>query len=99
LVIVADKGKPQYALIAIVPTALFLVLDSYYLALEKMFRQSYNNFIEKLHNGKVMASDLYAVSPHGSQFKNLFVSMLSFSIWPFYLTLFAMIWVTKLFII
>jgi hypothetical protein len=99
LVIVADKGKPQYALIAIIPTALFLVLDSYYLALEKMFRQSYNNFIEKLHNGKVVAPDLYAVSPDGSQFKNLFVSMLSFSIWPFYLTLLVMIWLTKLFII
>ena len=99
LVIVADKGKPQYSLIAIVPTALFLVLDSYYLALEKMFRHSYNNFIEKLHDGKVMASDLYAVSPHGSQFKNFFVSMLSFSIWPFYLTLLVMIWVTKLFIL
>jgi len=99
LVIVADKGKPQYALIAIIPTVLFLVLDSYYLALEKMFRQSYNNFIEKLHNGKVVAPDLYAVSPDGSQFKNLFVSMLSFSIWPFYLTLLVMIWLTKLFII
>lgn len=99
LVIVADKGKPQYALIAIIPTALFLVLDSYYLALEKMFRQSYNNFIEKLHNGKVAAPDLYAVRPDGSQFKNLFVSMFSFSIWPFYLTLLVMIWLTKLFII
>ena len=33
LVIVADKGNPQYALIAIIPTALFLILDSYYLAL------------------------------------------------------------------
>lgn len=95
LVIVADKGKPQYALIAVIPNVLFLILDSYYLALEKMFRQSYNSFIEKLHNGKVVASDLYAVAPSGSLFNIFFTSLLSFSIWPFYLTLLAMIWIAK----
>lgn len=96
LVIIADKGKPQYTLIAIIPTLLFLILDSYYLALERMFRQSYNVFIEKLHNRTVVASDLYAVSPCGNLFKTFFASLLSFSIWPFYLTLLIMIWLTKL---
>ncbi|MFH1778864.1 MAG: hypothetical protein ABH847_02405 [Candidatus Omnitrophota bacterium] len=95
LVIVADKGKPQYALIAVMPTILFLILDAYYLALERMFRSSYNKFIEKLHNGKVVASDLYAVSPSGSKIKTSLASLLSFSIWPFYLTLFAMIFCIK----
>lgn len=95
LVIVAEKGKPQYALIAVIPNALFLVLDVYYLALEKMFRQSYNSFIEKLHSGKVVASDLYAVAPAGSLLNTFFASLLSFSIWPFYLTLLAMIWIAK----
>lgn len=61
LLIVADKGKPQYALIAIIPTTLFLVLDAYYLSLESGFRESYNLFIEKLHNGELVASDLYCV--------------------------------------
>ncbi len=95
LVIVADKGKPQYALIAIIPNILFLVLDTYYLTLERMFQQSYNDFIEKLHSGKVVASNLYAVSPRGSLFKTFFASLLSFSIWPFYLTLLGMIWIAK----
>lgn len=95
LVIVADKGKPQYALIAMIPNILFLVLDSYYLALEKMFRQSYNDFIEKLHNSNIDSSDLYAVLPSGSLFRTFFASLLSFSIWPFYLTLFVMICLVK----
>lgn len=99
LVIVADKGKPEYALIAIIPNILFLVLDTYYLALERMFRHSYNNFIEKLHSGKIVASDLYAVSPSGSLFKTFFASLLSFSIWPFYLTLLVMIWIAKTIVI
>ncbi len=95
LVIVATTGKPQYTLIAIFPTVLFLVLDAYYLTLEKMFRQSYNSFIEKLHMEKVTTSDLYVVAPSGSMLKGLFASFISFSIWPFYLTLLVMTFVTK----
>ena len=37
LVLVARTGEPQHALIALVPTLLFLFLDSYYLALERAF--------------------------------------------------------------
>lgn len=99
LVVVADKGKPQYALIAVIPSVLFLVLDSYYLALERMFRESYNSFIEKLYRGTVIASDLYIVSPRGSLVKCFFASLLSFSIWLFYLTLLAMIWIAKVVVI
>ncbi|HDZ9313104.1 TPA: hypothetical protein RUZ05_003537, partial [Vibrio cholerae] len=32
LVIVADKGKPDYAWIALLPTVIFACLDAYYLA-------------------------------------------------------------------
>lgn len=95
LVIVADKGKPQFAFIAIIPTLLFLVLDTYYLALERMFRQSYNKFIKKLHRSEIIASDLYAVIPSGNQMIYFFKSLSSFSIWPFYLTLVGMIFVVR----
>lgn len=95
LVIVADKGKPQYAWIAVIPTVLFLVLDAYYLALEKGFRDSYNAFIDKLHRGAIQASDLYAVVPSGPLLKQFLRSLLSFAVWPFYLTLLAMIYLAK----
>lgn len=72
LVIVADKGKPDYAYIAVIPTILFLILDAYYLALEKSFRKSYNGFIEKLHNSSLISSDFYVVSPEGSLLKAFF---------------------------
>lgn len=93
LVVIADKGKPQYALIAIIPTALFLILDSYYLMLEKMFRESYNTFINKLHNDKITETDLYSITPSGSRIKAFFASLFSFSVLPFYLTLLAMTWI------
>lgn len=95
LVIVADKGNPNYALIAAIPTLLFLALDTYYLALERCFRQSYNSFIEKLHGGRIVAADLYAVTPTGSLGGTCFKSLGSFSIWPFYVTLGVMIWAAR----
>ncbi|MBA7484071.1 hypothetical protein ES707_19594 [subsurface metagenome] len=99
LVIVADKGNPQYVLFALIPNLLFLILDTYYLALEKMFRVSYNMFIDKLHNRELVASDLYAVSPSGSMFRTFFNALFSFSIWPFYLTLLAMVWIARVLVI
>jgi len=95
LVIVADKGKQEFVLIALIPTILFLVLDAYYLALEKTFRDSYNEFIEKLHTESIVSSDLYVVSPKGILFNAFIRSLSSFSIWPFYLALIAMIWIAK----
>lgn len=94
LVIVADKGKPQFTIIAVIPTILFLVLDAYYLALERCFRESYNGFIEKLHGGRIGSSDLYAITPCGSQARAFMQSLGSFSIWPLYVTIGGMIWLT-----
>jgi len=95
LVIVANKGEARYALIAIIPAFLFLVLDTYYLALEKMFRQSYNDFVEKLHSGKLSMQDLYVVTPSGNIVKTALKVWASFSVWPFYLMLLAMILLTQ----
>lgn len=95
LVIVADKGKPNYALIALIPTALFFSLDAYYLALEKMFRDAYNAFIARLHAGQVTSEDLYAVRPGGSWGAAMADAVTSFAVWPLYLTLATMISVAK----
>lgn len=95
MVVIADRGKPEFALIALIPTILFLALDVYYLALEKMFRQSYNDFIDKLHRGEIVSSDLYAVVPSGSMVKAIVKSTRSFAIWPFYVTLVVMILIAK----
>ena len=99
LVIVADKGKYQFAAIALIPLFLFLGLDTYYLALEIMFRDSYNTFIEKLHRKTLTVSDLYAVSPQGKFRYVLPKSFKSFSVWPFYLVLLVMICIAAFYVI
>jgi len=91
LVIVADKGKPNFAFIALVPTLLFLALDAYYLALEKGFRAAYADFVKKLHSGIAKADDLYTVAPMGSYSTHQLEALKSFSVWGFYATLFVLI--------
>lgn len=95
LVIVADKGKPDYAYIALLPTIVFTALDAYYLALEKAFRNSYNAFISKLHNKSLTEEDLYSVNPKGNISNLQWQSLKSFSVWGFYASLAALILITK----
>ena len=84
LVIVADKSKPDYAWIALLPTIIFLALDSYYLALEKGVRESYNQFVARIHEKGLTPSDLYSVVPAGNMNDHQIASLKSFSVWGFY---------------
>ncbi len=95
LVIVADKGKPEYAWIALLPTIVFAALDAYYLALEKAFRNSYSHFIAKLHRKQLTEEDLYAVTPLGNLSLMQAEAFNSFSVWGFYLSLLSLVAVTK----
>ena len=86
LVLVARTGAPQHALIALIPTLLFLFLDSYYLALERAFIRSQNAFVAKLHRGELESADIYRVVPTGMGWRLVGRCLLgSVSILPFYL--------------
>ena len=92
LVLVARVERPDYILTALAPAFLFLFLDTYYLALERGFRKSYKAFVRKLPAAdKDIYSDLYVVETTGSRLNHFLSSLLSFSIWPFYLMLFFII--------
>ena len=84
LVLVARTGEPQHALLALVPTLLFLVLDAYYLALERAFRNSFNGFVDGLHGGGLVSSDIYRIVPQGMGIGLVARTLGSVSIWLFY---------------
>ena len=90
LVLVTRTETTNYVLLAFVPAVLFLFLDTYYLALERAFRDSYDAFVGKLHKGEVALSDLYVVKRDriGWQFVQY---LRSSAIWPFYVMLVIMI--------
>jgi hypothetical protein len=91
LVVTADKSKPDYALLALIPALLFTALDVYYLAMEKGFRNAYDGFARKLHAGDLAADDLYSVRPVGKNGKLRVEALRSFSVWGFYLGIILMI--------
>ena len=100
LVLVARTGEPRHALIALIPTLLFLFLDSYYLALERAFIRSQNAFVSKLHEGKLKDADIYKVVPMGMGLRLVIRSAYgSLSIWPFYLPVAATVVVACLWIL
>jgi hypothetical protein len=102
VVIIADKGKPSYVWISIVPIVLFLVLDSYYLSLERQFRGVYNDFIRKLHFGNATVEDVFYVAPRagGPATSALILkASASFSVWPFYALLALMLLVVRVWVL
>ena len=87
LVLVARTGEPRHALIALAPTALFYLLDAYYLMLERRFRNSYDNSVDRLHIEQLATSELYAVNGCGSKVRIFLWAMFrAFSVFPFYVT-------------
>jgi hypothetical protein len=99
LVVVADKGKPELIWIALIPTLLFLVLDTYYLAMEKRFRNSYDGFVQRLHRNELRVSELYVVSPEGRWSQTVAKALVSVSVWPFYGALIVVIFLARVLVV
>lgn len=99
LVVVADKDKPDYALLALLPTILFVALDAYYLGMEKGFRNAYNQFVNKLHKGTIATDDLFSVQPVGSPSRFQWEALKSFSVWGFYVVLIVLILLARVFVL
>jgi hypothetical protein len=98
VVIIADKGKPDFVWVSVIPIALFFFLDLYYLSLERLFREVYNDFIRKLHIGTAMVEDVFSIAPKtGTSLKSLHIlkSCGSIAIWPFYTLLAVMLLVVR----
>ena len=95
LVLVARTGEPRHALIALIPTLLFLFLDSYYLALERAFIGSQNAFVAKLHEAELELTDVYKVAPTCMGWRLVGRCLFgSVSILPFYVLLAATVLVS-----
>ena len=85
LVLVARTGEANHALIALGPTVLFYILDSYYLSLERGFRRSFDSFVRRLHEGRVSSHELFTVDFIGSiPLGTLWAMFISFTVLPFY---------------
>lgn len=93
-----ENRNPDSIWVSIVPIGLFLVLDAYYLGLERHFRDLYNGFIRKLHSGSAKVEDIFVMTPRVGTTDILASTgrgVLSISVWPFYGLLFIMLVVLR----
>ena len=93
LVLMSRSDEWWYALVALVPTLFLGVLDIYYLSLEQRFRNSYNNFVTRLHQGTLDRSGVFVIAPSGSRLTYGWRSAKSWAIWPFYLGVGAVVFI------
>ena len=82
---------PEVALIALLPAFLFWLLDSYYLALERAFRESYNGFVERLHSNMVCPAEVFDISLKSAVKLETLKCTCRFATAPFYSILVAVI--------
>ena len=80
LFFIARTEQPQSVFIAVFPTLAFWLLDAYYLALERGFRESYKEFVAKIHGNELTLSAIYKIHTTGSRFKLFMCSLTSMSI-------------------
>ncbi len=87
-------------LLAFLPIAIFFLLDSYYLALERDFRHRYDTFVERIHQGKAEKTELFQLKLPSGRIRRLGTTLqavFSPSVLPFYVILSMAVIVTYFF--
>ena len=98
LVLIASMGNGTLAWLALIPVGALGFLDVYYLSLEQRFRNSYNDFVCKLHDGSLDPSEVFVIKPRGGAVRHMWRSTRSTSVLPFYLALAVVIVVVTRFV-
>ena len=84
LFLAARTGTPWHTMIALVPLFLFLLLDVYYLSLERRFRGSYECMLKKLRQGTYGPEDVFEIAPARFSVRILAKCLLSPSVYLYY---------------
>lgn len=88
-ILIAIKELKGYWWVGIIIAIVGMIMDTYYLAFERMYRKRYNNFVKKLNEGQLDEKDIYNMIPKNTDLKyEVFAVMLeavkSFSVIGFY---------------
>lgn len=83
MVLVARTQVPIYLGVAFVPIVLLCFVDALYLAQERAFRRSYNEFVKQLHCQTLDQTALFVIGSRVNARQN-WSAFGSWSIWAFY---------------
>ena len=87
LALAVDQGSTQMVILAGIPVLLFVLLDAYYLSLERHFVGEYRSAVQKINSGDFSEADAFVLGEKLSDAttaSNTFKAIGSFSVWPFY---------------
>lgn len=89
-ILIAINELKGYWWIGFVIAVVGMIMDTYYLAFERMYRKRYNNFVKKLNDGQIDEKEIYNMNPKNTDLKyEVFAVMLeavkSFSVIGFYI--------------
>lgn len=89
-ILIAIKELNGYWWVGLIIAVVGMIMDTYYLAFERMYRKRYNGFIKKLNEGKLDEKEIYNMNQKNTDLKyEVFAVMLeavnSFSVVGFYI--------------
>lgn len=92
IVLAVDKGKSDAILVGLLPVISLGFLDAYYLAFERDFRRTYNDYVATLQKGAFTEAaktifDMNVPSGRCERFCAVVKAAKSASVWAFYLFL------------
>lgn len=89
-ILIAVKELKGYWWVGLIIALVGMIMDTYYLAFERMYRKKYNNFVKRLNDGQIDEKEIYNMNPKSTDLKyEVFAVMLeairSFSVIGFYI--------------
>lgn len=89
-ILIAVKELKSYWWVGLIIALVGMIMDTYYLAFERMYRKRYNNFAKKLNENQIDEKEIYNMNPKNTDLKyEVFAVMLeavrSFSVIGFYI--------------
>ena len=89
-ILIAVRELKGYWWVGLIIALVGMIMDTYYLAFERMYRKRYNNFVKKLNENKIDEKEIYNMNPKNTDLKyEVFAVMLetvkSFSVTGFYI--------------
>ena len=89
-ILIAIKELKGYWWVGLIIAIVGMIMDTYYLAFERMYRKRYNNFVKKLNENQIDEKEIYNMNPKNTDLKyEIFAVMLeavrSFSVIGFYI--------------
>lgn len=89
-ILIAVKELKGYWWVGLIIALVGMIMDTYYLAFERMYRKRYNNFAKKLNENQIDEKEIYNMNPKNTDLKyEVFAVMLeavrSFSVIGFYM--------------